>query len=208
MKNNTCKVCRRIGEKLFLKGDKCLSSKCPFLKKPSPPGIVSKRRMVRTSEYGRELKESQKIKKTYGIQDKEFKKIIQKILKKRGKEDISNLLIKNIEKKLSNVIFRIGISKSRRGAKQITSHGHFLLNGKAVNIPSINIKIGDKIELKEKSKKSSYFKNSVALIKKEDIPSWISFKKENFSAKVVKEPTVKEVGIKVDIPLILSFYSR
>lgn len=208
MKNDKCKICRRVGEKLFLKGDKCLSSKCPFLKKPSPPGIVSKRRMVRVSEYARELKESQKIKKMYGIQDKEFKRIIKKVLKKRGKEDISNILIKELEKKISNVIFRIGIAKSRRGAKQLISHGHFLLNGKEVNIPSIKIKTGDEIRLKEKSKKSHYFKNSLSLLKKEDIPSWLSFKKENFSAKVIDEPAIEKIGIKVNIPLILSFYSR
>ena len=208
MKSNKCKICRRVGEKLFLKGDKCVSPKCPFLKKPSPPGIVSRKRRYRISEYGRELKEAQKFKKMYGIQEKEFKRMVRGVLKKRGKEDISELLIKDIEKKLSNIIFRTGITKSRRGAKQLISHGHFLLNGKEINIPSIKIKKGDEIKLKEKSQKNSYFKSNIPFIKKENIPSWFTFEKEKFIIKVVREPEIKEAGMKIDIPLILSFYSR
>jgi len=208
MLSNKCKICRRVGEKLFLKGDKCFSPKCPFLKKPSPPGIVSKKRRERISEYGRELKEAQKFKKMYGIQEKEFKRIVQGVLKKRGREDVSDLLIRDTEKKLSNIIFRTGISKSRRGAKQLISHGHFLLNGKEVNIPSIKVKKGDEIRIKEKSQKNSYFKSNLPLIKEDNIPSWFSFEKEKFSIKVVREPKIEEAGIKVDIPLILSFYSR
>jgi small subunit ribosomal protein S4 len=208
MKNAKCKICRRAGEKLFLKGDKCLSPKCPLLRKPSPPGVAPKRRRGGVSEYGKELREAQKLRKMYKIRDRQFRKIIGEVLTKRGKEDTSELLIKRVEKMLSNIIFRAQLAKSRVAAKQLISHGHFLLNGRRVTTPSIKGEVGDEIKLKDKSKKSPYFKNALSLIKKENVPSWLSFDKEKDLIKVVREPKIEEIGIKIDIPLILSFYSR
>lgn len=208
MKDLKCKICRRIGEKLFLKGEKCLSPKCPLLRKPYPPGLPPKRRKPRLSEYGRQLREAQKLKKMYQIGDKQFKKIIKEVLTKRDKEDPSELLMRKIERRFSNVIFRSKIAKSRATARELISHKHFLLNGKKVNIPSLELKVGDEIKLEEKSKEKTYFKNIIPLIKKGDIPSWLSFDKEKALIKVVREPKVEEIGMKIDIPLILVFYSR
>ncbi len=210
MKTNTCKICRRIGEKLFLKGDKCSSPKCPLLRKPYPPGASPKKQKSTVlSEYGRELRETQKLKKMYFISEKQFKNLVKECLKKRGKEDVSQLLIKKLEKKLYNVVYRAGYARSRRGAKQLVSHGHFLLNKKKVTIPSIEVKVGDEIRIRESSQKKPYFVKTLPMIEKEkNIPSWISFDKDKTSLKIVSEPDVESLGIKADIPLIISFYSH
>ncbi|MCZ2845882.1 MAG: 30S ribosomal protein S4 [Candidatus Bathyarchaeota archaeon] len=209
LNDSKCKICRRVGEKLFLKGDKCMSQKCPLLRKPYSPGLsVKRRRRKRISEYGTQLKEAQKLKKMYGIEDKKFKKIIKEVLKKRKKEDVSQLLLKRIEKRLSNIIYRVGFAKSRDSAKQLISHTHFQLNGKYVNIPSLEVKVGDEIQLKVQSKNLVYFKNVLSLIKAENVPSWLSFDRKKFIIKVVCEPKVEELGIKVDVPLVLAFYSK
>lgn len=209
MKTDVCKICRRAGEKLFLKGEKCSSPKCVILRKPFPPGITPKKQRQKVlSEHGRELRESQKLRKIYAIGEKSFKRLIKETLKKRAKHDVSTLLIRKLEKRLANIIFRAGYSKSRKGAKQLVSHGHFLLNNKKVNIPSIEVKVGDEIKIREESKKKPYFSKALALLNKEsNVPSWISLNKEKTSIKVVSEPNVEELGIKVDIPLIISFYS-
>mgnify|MGYP001049923173 CR=1 FL=1 len=211
MEDSKCKICRRVGEKLFLKGDKCSSQKCPFLRKPYPPGVPAKRRRQRRrriSEYGAQLKEAQKLKKTYGIDERQFKKIIKEILKRRGKEDISELLLKKIEKRFSNIIYRAGLAKSRDSARQLVSHAHFILNSRKANIPSLKIKVGDEIKLKERSKNNTYFKNIIPLIKTENIPSWLFFDKGKGVIKVVREPNVEEIGAKIDVPLVLAFYSK
>lgn len=210
MKKNQCKTCRRIGEKLFLKGDKCVSPKCPLLRKPYPPGESPKKKNIPVlSEYGKELRESQKIRSIYCIEERPFKNIIKEAIKRMEKEDASKFLIKKLEKKIYNVIYRAGIAKSRSEAKQLVSHGHFLLNKKRVDIPSIEVRPGDEITLREGSKNKEYFKKLILTLKKEtSIPSWISFDQKNFKIKVVSEPETEEIERQVDVPLILSFYSR
>jgi small subunit ribosomal protein S4 len=209
-KAKKCDVCRRTGEKLFLKGDKCYSPKCIFLRKPFPPGQTPKRRRQGTlSEYGRERQESQKIRNVYIVSEKQFKKIINEVLKRIGKEDVSQLLVKRLEKRISNVIYRCGLSTSRKTANQLVSHGHFLLNGKSIDIPSIEVKKGDEITLKEKAKKNTYFQRVLPELKKEDVaPTWLKFNKEKIVIKVVSDPETEDVQAKINIPLILSFYSR
>lgn len=206
----SCKICRRAGDKLFLKGEKCSSPKCPFLRKPFPPGETPKKRKVgAVSEYCKELKEVQKLKKAYLVSGEQFRKIIKESLLKMGKEDVSKLLIKKLEKKLFNVVYRAGFSTSRRGAKQLISHGHFLLNGKKVDIPSIEIKLNDEIKIKEKSKNSSYFKKILPSLKKENNPpSWLKINKEKSVIKVVSEPETEDIEKQVDVPSIFSFYGR
>ncbi len=208
MISKKCKSCRRANEKLFLKGDKCSSPKCALLRKPSPPGMAPKRRKSGFSEYGKELREAQKIKKMYVLSDRQFRKIIREVLSKKNKEGASVVLMQKLEKRLSNVVFRAQLAKSRSAAKQLISHGHFLLNGKKVTIPSIEVRVGDEIRLKDSSKKNSYFQSILPFVKKENIPSWLSFDKEKFLIKVVQEPNIEELEAKINVPLILSFYSR
>ena len=201
-----CKICRRVGEKLFLKGEKCFSQKCLFLRKPSPPGRPPKRRYSKISEYAKELKEVQKVKKTYLMGEKQFRKLIREVLEKKKKENVSELLMKRLEKKLFNVVYSAGLTNSRNTAKQLVSHGHFLLNDKKINIPSIEVKIGDKIKLRKKSKENNYFKEKISSIKEKNINSWLSFDKKKIEISIVSDPFLEE-GMKVDIPLIISFYS-
>ncbi len=204
-----CKICRRLGEKLFLKGEKCLSPKCPLLRKPYPPGNLPKRRKsITLSEYGKMLREKQKLKRMYLLKERHFSKIAKEVLEKKGKEDVSKLFIKRLEMKLFNVIFRIGFAKSRDQAKQLVSHGHFLLNGKRTNIPTIELKVGDEIHLRKSSQKNIYFQQILPTIKKEEIPDWLSLNEKDWKIKVIKEPDPEKIALKVDVPLALSFYSK
>ena len=157
MENAKCKICRRAGEKVFLKGDKCFSVKCPVTRRPFPPGPKSKKRKRGVSEYGKELREKQKMRFWYGLGEKQFKNYVKDILSKRGKEDNELSLIKKLEMRLDNVIFKLGFALSRVQARQMVTHGHFLLNGRKHNIPSSFLKQGDIITLKEKLNNSSLY---------------------------------------------------
>lgn len=201
-----CKICRRVGERLFLKGEKCSTPKCSILKKPHSPGNSPIKRRGKISEYGEELREVQKLKKSYNLRERQLKKIIRGAYKEG--ENPADVLISKLERRLDNVIYKVGLGKSRAGARQLISHGHFLLNGKRVNIPSIEVEKGDQIELREKSKGESYFKEVLLSLKKKDIPTWLSFDKNKKMIKVVDDPKTKEIGMKLNAPLVLSFYSK
>lgn len=209
MKNDACTICRRVGQKLFLKGEKCTSPKCPLVKRPYPPGMKRKRTRRRISEYGKELFEKQKMKEWYGISERQFKNYIKNILKKRGKiEDTALELVKKLEKRLDNVVFRIGLASSRAGARQLVSHNHFLVNGKPVNIPSYEVKKGDVISLREQKKGKPFFKKISLTLKKVQPPSWLKIDKEKIIGEVVGEPSIEDSGIPAEIPSIFEFYSR
>lgn len=207
MKDARCKICRRIGEKLFLKGEKCTSPKCPLLRKPYPPGKISKA-VKRLSEYGEELRGAQRVKKMYGISERHFKRLVKEVLKKGKAEDVSRLLLERLERKLFNVIYCTGLADSRYQARQLVSHGHFLLNGRRHTISSYEVKVGDEIVPGASFKESSYFENVLLKIKEDRIPPWLSFDKKEVKIKVVNSPQVENLGIKMNIPLVLSFYSR
>jgi len=143
MKNAKCKICRRAGVKLFLKGDKCLSPKCPMIKKAYPPGLRKRKSRSVFSEYAKELKEKQKLRNWYGLREKQFQKYVKEILAKRGKvENAGTLLIRTLESRLDNVVFQLGFAISRLQARQLISHRHFLVNDKVVNISSFLVKKG------------------------------------------------------------------
>lgn len=209
MIDKKCRICRRLGEKLFLKGEKCLSPKCPLIRRPYPPGQKGKRRFRRLSEYGKQLKEKQKLKKWYSLRERQFKKYVREVLESRRKiEDAPSLLIKKLERRLDNVIFRLGVADSRSQARQLVSHGHFLVNGKPVNIPSFLVKKGDKITLRASSKKKSIFQNLQVKLKKYQPPSWLSFDVKSLIGEVVGSPTLEEAAPPADISAIFEFYSR
>lgn len=209
MKKDVCRICRRIGQKLFLKGEKCTSPKCPLIKKPYPPGIKGKRSRGRISDYGKELFEKQKMKNFYGISERQFKNYVKNVLKKRGKiEDTALELVKELEKRLDNVVFRLGLASSRRGARQLVSHSHFLVNGKPVNIPSYQVKKGDVISLREQKKGKSFFKRISLTLKKIQPPAWLKIDKEKIKGEVIEEPSLKDSGVPAEISSIFEFYSR
>jgi small subunit ribosomal protein S4 len=207
--NSKCKICRRVGQKLFLKGERCSTPKCPMVKRSYPPGKKGKRRPSRLSEYGKEFREKQKLKFWYGLRERQFKKYVKDILAKRKKtEDIDLLLIRRLESRLDNVIFRLGLAASRKQARKLITQKHFLVNGKPVNFPSFEVKKGDVISVKPKSLKKIIFQNLNLTLKKYQPPAWLELNKEKLEGKVIGEPSLEEINIPVEIPMILEFYSR
>jgi len=204
-----CKTCRRLGQKLFLKGDRCFSQKCAMVRRAYAPGPQKKRKGGNPSEYKKSLQEKQTLKKWYGLSERQFKKYVKETLAKMGKvENVSNELIKNLENRLDNVIFRLGFVNSRIHARQLVSHGYFLVNGKPVNIPSFNVKKGDVISIKESKKKKPIFKELKNQLKRKETPLWLNMDKEKFEGKAIGEPNLEEVKPPAEIPVIFEFYSR
>jgi small subunit ribosomal protein S4 len=209
VKEAKCRICRRLGVKLFLRGEKCFSPKCPMVKRPYPPGLPGKRRKSPPSEYKKELIEKQKLKYWYGLSERQLKKYVKEALEKRGKvEDVSTLLIQNLEKRLDNVVYRLGFAVSRDQARQLVSHKFFLVNGKPVNIPSFSLKVGDTVSLKPQKLKKAIFKDLKERLKKHQVPSWLSLDPEKFEGKVISEPKVEEVAPPVEVSAVFEFYSR
>jgi small subunit ribosomal protein S4 len=204
-----CKICRRQGAKLFLKGDRCLSAKCPMIKKPYAPGPRKKKRPRPLSEYGKQLREKQKLRNWYNLSEDKFRQYIMQTLKARGKvADASAYLVKLLESRLDNVIFRMGIAASRSTAREIISHKHVLLNKRVMNIASHLVKKGDVISLKEKHKEKAGFKNISETLKKYKAPSWLELNADKLEAKVISDPILDEAAPPADLLAIFEFYSK
>ncbi len=209
MENSKCKTCRREGLKLFLKGEKCLSPKCPMIRKPYPPGQKGKRRVKSLSEFGKELKEKQKLKNWYNLKERQFRIYVKKTLGARGKvEDAAATLIKTLESRLDNVVFRLGFTSSRSAASQMISHRHILVNEKPINIPSYLVKEGDRINIKPSSVKKNIFQNLSSILKKHKPPSWLELNAQSLEGKVIGLPNLEEAAPPVEISSIFEFYSR
>jgi len=206
---NQCKTCRRLGQKLFLKGERCFSAKCAMVKRAYAPGPQKKKRSGASSEYKKSLNEKQTLKKCYGISERQFKRYAEESLAKMGKvDDVSTELIRRLEKRLDNVVFRLGFVKSRAQARQLVSHGYFLINNKPVNIPSYEVKKNDAISIKQNKKQKGVLKDLPALLKKHEAPAWLQLNKEKLEAKTIGEPNLDEAKPPAEIPLIFEFYSR
>lgn len=198
-----CRLCRREGQKLFLKGERCYSTKCAMEKRNYAPGQHGQSRK-KLSEYGTQLREKQKAKRFYGLQETQFRNLFEKAAKKKGITG-ENLLIL-LETRLDNVVFRLGLASSRKEARQLINHGHFLVNGKKVNIPSFECKTGDVIKVKEKSANSPKFKEikDMAIT----VPSWMTVDVEKLEGKVVTMPTRSEIDTPIAEHLIVELYSK
>ena len=202
-----CKKCRRAGQKLFLKGERCFSQKCAMIRKPYIPGLHGKsRRRRRVSEYSQQLAEKQKMRRTYGISERQFKNYFKEIVTQKGNKE--ELLVTKLESRLDNVVFRLGWAKSRSLARQLVNHGHILVNGQKVDIPSYQVKKDDIVQIKEKSKKLSLFQDLKALLKKQEVPAWLSLDKKNIEGKMVGQPKLEDVGKIGEISMIIEYYSR
>ena len=209
MQYDQCKTCRRLGQKLFLKGDRCFSPKCAILKRAYAPGPQKKRKGGTPSEYKKSLVEKQTLKKWYGLSERQFKRYVEESLEKMDKvDDVSAELISKLEKRLDNVIFRLGFAKTRAGARQLVSHSYFLINGKPVNIASYQVKKEDIIAIKEHKKSKGVFKELANELKRKEIPMWLSLNKDKLEAKTVGEPSLDEVKPPAEISSIFEFYSR
>lgn len=180
-----------------------------MVKRPYPPGQKRKRRKVGLSEYGKELREKQKLKNWYNLGERQFKNYVKKVLAKKKKmEDPTASLIKILETRLDNVIFRLGWASSRRQARQLVSYGHFLVNRKSIDTPSYQAKSGDIISIKPQKMKKAVFQNLQNLLKKYKTPSWLELNIEKLEGKVTGEPTLEEAAPPVEVSAIFEFYSR
>lgn len=180
-----------------------------MVKRAYAPGPQKKRKGGSPSEYKKSLEEKQTLKKWYGLSERQFKRYVEETLEKMGKvQDVSAELIKKLERRLDNTVFRLGFAKTRAQARQLVSHSYFLINGKPVNIPSYQVKKGDVISLKETKKKKGAFKELAEDLKRKEVPAWLIMDKQKLSATASGEPNLEEVNPPAEIPLIFEFYSR
>jgi len=199
----SCRLCRREGQKLFLKGERCYSGKCALEKRSYAPGQHGQGRK-KSSDYGLQLREKQKAKRFYGLQETQFRNLFEKAAAKKGITG-ENLLIM-LETRLDNVVFRMGLASSRKEARQLVTHGHFTVNGKKADIPSMQLKPGDVVAVKEKSTSSPKFKE----IKEMTIstPAWVTIDTQKLEGKVLAMPTREQIDTPVAEHLIVELYSK
>lgn len=200
-----CKLCRREGTKLYLKGDRCFTDKCAIDRRAYAPGQHGQGRK-KVSEYGMQLREKQKARRVYGILEKQFSNYFEKAERKTGITG-ENLLIM-LERRLDNVVYRLGLASSRAEARQLVKHNHFTLNGHKANIPSMLVKVGDVIQIKEKSMESPKFQELKEAAAAKNVPAWLELDREQLTARVVAFPTREQIDLPVQEHLIVELYSR
>lgn len=200
-----CRLCRRTGEKLMLKGERCDSPKCSLEKRSSPPGQRPTRRR-KVSDYELRLREKQKARFTYGIMEKQFYGLFNRAARSMGTS--VDMFVQLLERRLDNVIYRLGFADSRAQARQLVRHGHIKINGRKVDIPSYLVKQGDTISWRERSMKTELYQTVTQDIDSKVTPSWLSVDKNNLSAQVMTLPTPEEVAAKFDGKMIVEYYSR
>ena len=199
----SCRLCRREAQKLFLKGERCYSVKCALEKRPNPPGQHGQGRK-KISEYGVQLREKQKAKRFYGLQETQFRNTFDKAAKKKG--ITGETLLVMLETRMDNVVFRLGFASSRKEARQLVVHGHFMVNGKKVDIPSAMVSAGDVIKVKDKSMSSPKFKEirEMAI----SVPAWMSVDVERLEGKIVSMPRREDIDTPIAEHLIVELYSK
>ena len=201
----SCKLCRREGRKLYLKGDRCMTDKCALTRRATVPGQHGAGRKT-VKEYGMQLREKQTARRYYGVQEKQFKKYYEAADKKEGISGENLLSI--LETRFDNVVYRMGMASSRKEARQLVRHGHFTLNGKKADIPSILVRVGDVIALKEKSRASEKIKGLMEAMADATAPKWLEVNKDAVSAKVVAAPARDDVDFEFNEQLIIELYSK
>lgn len=202
--NPKCKQCRRAGEKLMLRGERCSLPKCAMIKKNYPPGMHKSQK--RQSDYGLQLAEKQKIKRQYNILEKQFRLIFQKAQQQAG--NTGDNLLKLLELRLDNVIYRLGLATSRSQARQLVNHGHFTINGRKIDIPSYQTKENDLIQIKKKAKENKLLKKIILSKNKNNIPGWLYFDAKELTGKVLHKPSIKDIPININTQMIVEYYSR
>jgi small subunit ribosomal protein S4 len=202
-----CKLCRRAGEKLFLKGERCFTPKCAMIRKAYAPGMHGKTVSKGQSEYGKQLAMKQRIKRIYGILEKQFRKHYEDVSRRQGVA--GDLLLARLEMRLDSVVYRLGFASSRALARQLVSHRAFRVNGRLLSIPSAEVKVGDVVSLSTTKAGKEYFKNKkTEIVNKKDVPTWLELDSASFSGKVVGKPTRTDIGIHVDPQAVVEYYSK
>ena len=201
-----CKLCRRENLKLFLKGDRCYSDKCAFERRPYAPGQHGQRRGGKISDYRLQLREKQKVKRIYGLIENQFRRYYYIADKKKGITG-TNLLIL-LERRLDNIVYRMGFASSRRQARQLVRHGHFTVNNKKVDIPSFLVNVGDVIQVREKSRNIKPILDAMETVLRRGIPDWIEVDKESFKGVLKELPKREDLTMPIQEQLIVEFYSK
>lgn len=203
-----CKLCRQEGEKLFLKGDRCFSPKCSFERRSYPPGLHGRQAQFRRkeSDYRMQLRAKQKARRVYGVYERQFRRYFREAQSQKGLTGQNLLSI--LESRLDNVIYRLGLASSRTQARQIVLHGHFDVNGRKTNIPSFLVSPNDVIEVREASKKNTFFKEAAQGLDEGRVPDWLNLDAKALSARVVSLPTRDHIDATLDEQLIVEYYSR
>ena len=200
-----CRLCRREGEKLFLKGDRCYTDKCAVERRKYPPGQHGQRRR-KLSDYALQLREKQKAKETYGVLEKQFRRYYFMAEKKKGVTG-SNL-VQTLERRLDNIVYRMGFGANRRQARQLVMHGHITVNGRRVNIPSYLVSVGDVVVPREKSRKLTVIEENLAKLEHRGFPGWLEIDVNNLTGKVLNYPSRDEIELPVQEQLIIELYSK
>jgi small subunit ribosomal protein S4 len=202
----SCRLCRRENLKLFLKGDRCYSDKCAFERRPYPPGQHGQRRGGKFSDYQLQLREKQKVKRIYGILEKQFRNCYDRAEKQKGITGTNLLLL--LESRLDNMVYRMGFASSRDQARQLIRHKHFLVNGKRVDIPSYQVRVGDKVEVEDSSRKMAVIVEAMETVVRRGIPNWIELEKEQFKGTLKALPNREELTMPIQEQLIVELYSK
>jgi small subunit ribosomal protein S4 len=200
-----CRICRREGLKLFLKGSRCYTRKCAFERRSSPPGITMTRRR-KVSEFGLQLREKQKVRKSYSVLERQFRNYFEKAEQRRGMTGEN--LLRMLEMRLDNVVFRMGLATSRAQARQLVGHGHFAVNVRPTNIPSYATKVGDRIEVRESRRGREFFKTAAETAKSAQVPEWLSVDPAKLSGTVLSEPAREQMPLEFNEQLVVEYYSR
>lgn len=204
-----CKLCRREGEKLFLKGERCYSPKCAIEKRAYPPGQHGRNAQwsrTRESDYGKQLRAKQKARRTYGVLEMQFRRYFRQAIKSRGLTGLTLLQI--LESRLDNVIYRMGYASSRAQARQLVTHGHFTVNGRRTDVPSMQIKPGDVIQVREGSRGKTLLKDLMAIAEERNTPEWITRNLKDLSGGIIRLPERPEIDANLNEQLIVEYYSR
>jgi small subunit ribosomal protein S4 len=204
-KESVCRLCRREGLKLFLKGDRCYGDKCAFERRGYAPGDHGQLRR-KHSDYGVQLREKQKLKRMYGLLERQFRSYFEKADKQKGITGTNLLLF--LERRLDNMVFRIGFANSRNEARQLVRHNHFLIDGKPINIPSYLVKVGSEIRVREKSRKMERIVEAMEIVARRGIPQWLELDKDNFRGLVKTLPSREELVMPVQEQLVVELYSK
>ena len=205
-RGSVCRLCRRENLKLFLKGDRCYSDKCAFDRRSYPPGQHGQRRGRKISDYGIQLREKQKVKRMYGLSEKQFRLSFKKADKQRGITGTNLLVI--LERRLDNVVYRLGFVNSRNQGRHFVRHNHFLVNEKTVNVPSYLIKVGDVVEIRKKSQKIQSVENALDTVVRRGIPQWLDLEKENLKGLVKGFPVREDLTMPIHEQFIVELYSK
>ncbi len=200
-----CRLCRREGLKLFLKGSRCYTKKCSFERRPSPPGQHGVRRR-KVGDYGLQLREKQKVRRVYGVLEKQFRNYYLEASRHSGVT--GEYLLRTLELRLDNVVFRLGFAPSRAAARQLVAHGHFAVNGTPTNIPSYRLKIGDRVEVRQSHRERDIFKNGRETLRSHQAPDWLSLDPASSAGSIIALPRRDQMPLDFNEQLVVEYYSR